>query len=111
MASTAAQALRCAGIRDVLDDATTRASYSTDASLYRMPPAVVVVETAAINPALAISGIELIRQWYYNPDYLAIIQNCCNVAIGVWSKTNVPINRYGTPSTTPTTISSPSGRC
>ena len=26
-----------------------------------------VAQTVAINPALAISGIELINQWYYNP--------------------------------------------
>jgi hypothetical protein len=28
-----------------------------------------VAETVAINPALAISGIELVNQWYYNPAY------------------------------------------
>lgn len=48
-----------------------------------------VAETVAINPALAISGIELIRQWYYNPDYLAIMQNCRNVVIGVWSENSL----------------------
>ena len=32
-----------------------------------------VAETVAINPALAISGIELINQWYYNP---AISRSC-----------------------------------
>jgi hypothetical protein len=42
-----------------------------------------VAETVAINPALAISGIELINQWYYNPDYHAIM---ANTAIGVWSE-------------------------
>ncbi|RVW02169.1 FAD-binding and (Fe-S)-binding domain-containing protein [Rhodococcus xishaensis] len=35
-------ALRRAGIRDVRDDRTTRAMYSSDASLYRVPPEVVV---------------------------------------------------------------------
>src|SRR6267154_2702690 len=44
-----------------------------------------VAETVAINPALAISGIELINQWYYNPDYYAIMQDCANSLIGVWS--------------------------
>lgn len=43
------------------------------------------VETVAINPALAISGIELINQWYYDPASLAIMQDCNNSAIGVWS--------------------------
>jgi len=32
-----------------------------------------VAETVAINPALAISGVELINQWYYNPAYFAIM--------------------------------------
>jgi uncharacterized protein YkwD len=48
-----------------------------------------VAATIAINPALAISGIELINQWYYNPDYLAIMQNCANTAIGVWSENSL----------------------
>jgi uncharacterized protein YkwD len=48
-----------------------------------------VAETVAINPALAISGIELINQWYYNPAYLAIMQDCSNTAIGVWSESSL----------------------
>lgn len=44
-----------------------------------------VAETVAINPALAISGIELMRQWYYDPAAMAIITNCANTEIGVWS--------------------------
>lgn len=43
-------------------------------------------ETVAINPAVAISGIELMNQWYYNPAYLAIMSDCANTAIGVWSE-------------------------
>lgn len=45
-----------------------------------------VSETTAINPALAISGIELINQWYHRPDYYAIMADCSNVHIGVWSE-------------------------
>jgi uncharacterized protein YkwD len=48
-----------------------------------------VAETVAINPALAISGIELINQWYYNPSYLDIMQNCAYSQIGVWSENSV----------------------
>ncbi len=48
-----------------------------------------VAETVAINPALAISGIELINQWYYNPGYLAIMQNCVYTQIGVWSENSM----------------------
>ena len=35
-----------------------------------------VAETVAINPALAINGIEIMNQWYYRPDYMAIMSNC-----------------------------------
>jgi hypothetical protein len=45
-----------------------------------------VAETVAINPALAISGVELINQWYHRPDYYAIMADCANVDIGVWSE-------------------------
>jgi uncharacterized protein YkwD len=60
-----------------------------------------VAETVAINPALAISGIELINQWYYNPDYLAIMRDCANTVIGVWSESlldrTVVVAVYGQP--------------
>lgn len=49
----------------------------------------VVEETVAINPALAISGVELINQWYANPSYLATMRNCANTEIGVWSENNI----------------------
>ncbi|WP_433609065.1 FAD-binding and (Fe-S)-binding domain-containing protein [Prescottella agglutinans] len=39
-------ALRRAGVRDVRDDGTTRAMYSSDASLYRVPPTAVVFPRA-----------------------------------------------------------------
>lgn len=45
-----------------------------------------VAETVAINPALAISGIELINQWYSNPGYMAVMSNCANSQMGVWSE-------------------------
>lgn len=44
-----------------------------------------VKETVAINPALAISGVELINRWYYDPADMAIMSNCANSNIGVWS--------------------------
>lgn len=60
-----------------------------------------VAETVAINPALAISGIELINQWYYNPAYMAIMSNCANTDIGVWSENSldrtVVVAVYGQP--------------
>lgn len=48
--------------------------------------------TVAINPAVAISGIELINQWYYNPAFFAIMSDCANTQIGVWSE-NSPDRR------------------
>lgn len=58
-------------------------------------------ETVAINPAIAISGIELINQWYYNPAYMAIMSDCANTEIGVWSENSldrtVVVAVYGQP--------------
>jgi hypothetical protein len=60
-----------------------------------------VAETVAINPALAISGVELMNQWYYNPAYMAIMSNCVNTQIGVWSENSldrtVVVAVYGQP--------------
>jgi hypothetical protein len=44
-------------------------------------------ETVAINPALVISGVELINQWYHNPAYKAIMSDCANIVIGVGRRT------------------------
>ncbi|WP_184441734.1 CAP domain-containing protein [Mycobacterium sp. AZCC_0083] len=61
----------------------------------------VVTETVAINPALAINGLEVINQWYYRPDYMAIMSNCANTMIGVWSENSlarsVVVAVYGKP--------------
>jgi uncharacterized protein YkwD len=60
-----------------------------------------VAETVAINPALAISGIEILNQWYYNPAYIAIMSDCANTAMGVWSESSldrtVVVAVYGQP--------------
>jgi hypothetical protein len=60
-----------------------------------------VAETVAINPAVAISGVELINQWYTNPADLAIMANCANTQIGVWSENSldrtVVVAVYGQP--------------
>jgi hypothetical protein len=66
---------------DIGSDGTTVADRARNAGYQG-----VVAETTAINPALAISGIELINQWYYRPDYYATMSNCANVDIGVWSE-------------------------
>lgn len=60
-----------------------------------------VAETVAINPALAISGIELINMWYYDPNDFAIMRDCANTVIGVWSENSldrtVVVAVYGQP--------------
>jgi len=60
-----------------------------------------VDETVAINPAIAISGVELLNQWYYNPAYMAIMSNCANTQMGVWSENSldrtVVVAVYGRP--------------
>jgi uncharacterized protein YkwD len=62
-----------------------------------------VAETVAINPAIAISGIELINMWYYNPNDFAIMSDCANTLIGVWSDNSldrtVVVAVYGQPQT------------
>ena len=42
----------------------------------------------AINPALAISGIELINQWYHSPADFAVMCDWTNSQIGVWSESS-----------------------
>jgi hypothetical protein len=58
-------------------------------------------ETVAINPVLAISSLDLLNQWYYNPAYIAIMSNCANTQIGVWSENSldrtVVVAVYGQP--------------
>jgi len=60
-----------------------------------------VAETVAINPALAISGVELINQWYDNPVSKAVMSNCANSQVGVWSENSpdrtVVVAVYGQP--------------
>ncbi|OBG35671.1 hypothetical protein A5672_21065 [Mycobacterium alsense] len=58
-------------------------------------------ETVAINPAMSISSLELVNQWYSDPDDMAIIRDCANTAIGVWSENSldrtVVVAVYGQP--------------
>ncbi len=60
-----------------------------------------VAETVAINPALAINGVEIMNQWYYNPDYMAIMSDCGYSQMGVWSLNSldrsVVVAVYGKP--------------
>ncbi len=91
---------------DVLNNRNLDGDLGTDGSTPQQRASAVgyqgqVAETVAINQALAISGIELINQWYHNPPYLAIMSNCANTQIGVWSDNSpdrsVVVAVYGQP--------------
>jgi hypothetical protein len=69
---------------DIGSDGTTVADRARNAGY-----AGAVAETTAINPALAISGVEIMNNWYYRPDYFATMSDCSNVDIGVWSVNNI----------------------
>lgn len=60
-----------------------------------------VAETVAINQSIAISGNDLLNRWYYNPAYNAIMSNCANSQMGVWSENSpdrtVVVAVYGQP--------------
>lgn len=60
-----------------------------------------VNQTIAINPALAISGMEILNQWWNDPVARATMQDCDNTAIGVWSENSldrtVVVAMYGQP--------------
>jgi hypothetical protein len=70
---------------DIGSDGSTVADRARNAG-YNGP----VAETVAINPALAINGVEILNQWMYRPDYMSIMSDCANVDIGVWSANLVP---------------------
>jgi hypothetical protein len=69
-----------------------------------------VAETVVINPALAISGMELINRLFDNPDHLAIMRDCSHTVMGVWSENSldrtVVVAVYGSP-TAPVPVISP----
>ncbi|MUL46320.1 CAP domain-containing protein [Mycobacterium sp. CBMA293] len=60
-----------------------------------------VAQTIAINPALAINGIEILHQWYYDPADMAIMSNCTYTRMGVWSENSIDrtvvVAVYGAP--------------
>jgi uncharacterized protein YkwD len=60
-----------------------------------------VSQTVAINPALAINNLDVLNQWYYDPGSFAIMSDCANTAIGVWSANSldrsVVVAVYGRP--------------
>ncbi len=69
-----------------------------------------VAETVAINPALAISGMEILNQWYGDPAEKAIMTSCAYSQMGVWSENSldrtVVVAVYGQPPTPPAPLPS-----
>jgi uncharacterized protein YkwD len=65
---------------DIGSDGSTVQNRARDAG-YRGPAA----ETVAINQSLAINDLDIIGNWFNRPDYYAILSNCANTQIGVWS--------------------------
>lgn len=60
-----------------------------------------VAQTVAIKPALAINNMDVLNQWYHEPAYYAIMSDCANAQIGVWSGNSldrsVVVAVYGQP--------------
>lgn len=93
--------------RDVLNNRALDGDLGSDGSTPQSRAAAagfigVATQTVAINPALAINNLDVINQWYYNPVAYAIMTDCANTAIGVWSENSldrsVVVAVYGRPS-------------
>lgn len=60
-----------------------------------------VEETVAVVPALAINNLQILDQWWSDPQSRATMQDCANAAIGVWSENSlsrsVAVAVYGQP--------------
>ncbi|MEE6174907.1 CAP domain-containing protein [Mycobacterium sp. 050134] len=64
-----------------------------------------VAETVAINPALAINGMDVLHQWFNDPAAWATMTDCANSQVGVWSENSlnrtVLVAVYGQPDQPP----------
>ncbi|WP_396909334.1 CAP domain-containing protein [Mycolicibacterium sp.] len=60
-----------------------------------------VSQTVAINPALAINGVDIINRWYRDPVAMGVMADCANTEMGVWSANSldrsVVVALYGKP--------------
>ena len=73
---------------------------STPASRANATPAThgQVAETVAIHPRWPSAASSLLNRWYHDPAYHAVMANCANSQIGVWS-----LNSVVAPSWSPST--------
>ncbi len=92
--------------RDVLKNRALNGDLGSDGSTPQKRSAAagftgLVAETVAINPALAINNVDVINRWYHDPRSFAIMSDCRNTAIGVWSENSpdrsVVVAVYGQP--------------
>ncbi len=64
-----------------------------------------VTETVAINPAMAINGMDILKQWFNDPAAKATMTDCANSQVGVWSENSlnrtVVVAVYGHPDQRP----------
>ena len=62
-----------------------------------------VFQAVAINRSIAINNLDVLNQWYYDPPTYAIMANCANTVMGVWSENSpdrsVVVAVYGQPGT------------
>jgi len=60
-----------------------------------------VFQTVAIDQSIAINNLDVLNQWYYDPPTYAIMANCANTVMGVWSENSpdrsVVVAVYGQP--------------
>ena len=60
-----------------------------------------VFETVAVQRSIAINNLDILNQWYYDPADFAIMSNCANRLMGVWSENSpdrsVVVAVYGQP--------------
>lgn len=91
---------------DVLSNRALTGEFGSDGSTPQSRAAAAgypgpVAQTVAINPALAINNLDVINQWYHDPEAFATMSDCANTAIGVWSVNSldrsVVVAVYGKP--------------
>src|SRR5690625_1977588 len=60
-----------------------------------------VAETVATRPAVAGTSVDLLTRWYHHPSHVAVMSDCANAQVGVWSENSldrtVVVAVYGQP--------------
>lgn len=81
---------------DVGSDGSTTQTRARDAGFNGK-----AAQTVAIVPSLAITAVQVLGQWWWDPPSRALMEDCANTAIGVWSENSptrsVLVAVYGQP--------------